>query len=66
MLATRLAHKGADGEIGNVVVVHDVEVHDAGARLEHVIDFFAQTRKVRRQYRRRYQIFWQIFRHAHS
>jgi len=46
MLAQRLAHQRADGEIGHVVIVHHVEVDDVGAGGEHVVDFLAQPGKV--------------------
>ena len=33
----RLADHGADGEVGHVVIVHHVEVHDVRARRQHII-----------------------------
>src|SRR3546814_2292167 len=35
VLAQRLAHQWADGEVGHVVVVHHVEVHPVGRSEEH-------------------------------
>src|SRR3546814_15787751 len=36
VLAQRLAHQWADGEVGHVVVVHHVEVHTVGDRQSDV------------------------------
>ena len=41
-----LADHGADGQVGNVVVVHDVEVDDVGTGLEDVVDLLAELGKV--------------------
>ena len=46
MLAQGLADQWADGQVGDIVVVHDVEVNNVCARLEHVVDFLAQLGKV--------------------
>mmetsp|Transcript_12155 Transcript_12155/g.25887 ORF Transcript_12155/g.25887 Transcript_12155/m.25887 type:complete len:282 (+) Transcript_12155:147-992(+) len=46
VIAEGLAHHGSDGEVGDVVVVHDVEVNDIGAGLEHVIDLLAEFGEV--------------------
>ena len=59
VLAQRLAHQRADGEVRHVVVVHDVEVDDVGARGEHRIHFLAEPREVRGENRRRDPgLFW--------
>jgi hypothetical protein len=52
MLAQRLAHQRANRQVGDIMVVHYVEVHDIGARGEHVIDFFAESREIGGQNRR--------------
>jgi len=44
-----LADERPDREVGHVVVVHDVEVHDVRAGVEHLTDFLAEARKIRRQ-----------------
>src|SRR5262249_37848200 len=44
--ADRLAHHWAHGEIGYVMIVHYVKVHQVGAGCDHALDFLAQTRKV--------------------
>src|SRR5690606_16158299 len=36
------AHHGSHGQVGDVVVVHDVEVDPVGTGRDHVGDFFAQ------------------------
>ena len=46
VVAQGLADHGADGQVGNVVVVHDIEVDDVGAGLEHVVDLLAETGEV--------------------
>ncbi len=52
-LAQRLAHQRAHRQVGHVVVVHDVEVDDVGAGLEHRLDFLAEAGEVGGQDRRR-------------
>ena len=37
---------GTDREIGHVMVVHHVEVHQVGARRHHALDFFAEPREI--------------------
>jgi hypothetical protein len=49
VLAQRLADQRADGQVGYVVVVHDVEVDPVGAGLEDVVDLLAQSGEVGRQ-----------------
>ena len=46
VVAEGLADHGADGQVGNVVVVHDVEVDDVGTGLEDVVDLLAELGKV--------------------
>ncbi len=53
VLAQRLAHHRADGEVGHVVIVHDVEVDDVGAGGEHRVHFVAETREIRGENGRR-------------
>jgi len=52
VLAQGLADQRSDGQVGHIVVVHDVEVHDVRARGDDIVDFLAQARKIRRQDRR--------------
>ena len=52
----RLADERADREIGNVMVVHHVEVQEIGARGDHRAHFVAEAREVRGQERRRDQV----------
>ncbi len=46
MFAQCFADHGADGEVGYVVIVHDVEVDNVGAGGQYVIDFLAQSGKI--------------------
>jgi hypothetical protein len=46
MVAEGLADHGADGEVGDVVVVHDVEMDDVGSGLEDVVNLLAELGKV--------------------
>ena len=46
VVAEGLADHGADGEVGDVVVVHDVEVDDVGAGFEDVVDLLTELGKV--------------------
>ena len=46
VLAQRLAHQRADGEVGHVVVVHHVEVHPVGAGREHAVHVLAQPGEI--------------------
>ena len=41
-----LAHHRPDGEIGHVVIVHDIEMDEIGAGMQHGIDFLAQAGEV--------------------
>ena len=49
VFAQGLADHGADGEIGDVVVIHDIEVHHVRACGQHPVDFFAEAGEIRRQ-----------------
>jgi hypothetical protein len=49
VLAQRLADQRADGEIRDVVIVHDIEVHDVGAGLQDLVDLLAEPGEIRRQ-----------------
>jgi hypothetical protein len=51
VLAQRLAHQRADGQVRHVVVVHDVEVDDVGTGREHRRHLLAETREIRGKYR---------------
>ena len=62
VLAQRGAYQRANGQIGDVMVIHHIKVHDIGARGEHVVDFFTQAGKVSRENRRRNKIFF----HRHN
>ena len=44
-----LADHRPDGQVGNVVVVHDVEVDDVGAGSEDVVDFLAKASEISRE-----------------
>ena len=41
-----MEHQRADGQIRHVVIVHDVEVNQVGARRENCIDLVAETREI--------------------
>jgi len=47
---TVLAQGGADhranGQVGNVVVVHDIEVDDVGTRSQYLVDVFTQAGEI--------------------
>ena len=53
VLAQRRADHGADRQVRDVVVVHDVEVHDVRAGGERRVDLGAELREVGAQDRRR-------------
>jgi hypothetical protein len=44
----RFAHQRTDGEVGHVMVVHHVEMHQVGAGRHDVAHFLAQPREIRR------------------
>ena len=45
----RLDHQRPDGDVGHEVTVHDVDVDDARAGVEHGLDVVAEAREVGRQ-----------------
>ena len=47
--AQRPANHRANGQVGHVVVIHDVEVDHVGAGLQHGFDFLAQAGEIGRQ-----------------
>jgi hypothetical protein len=53
--AQRLHHVRADGDVGDEVAVHHVDVQPIGARRLDRAGFLAETRKIRRQDRRGYE-----------
>ena len=52
MLAQCLADQRTDRQVGNVMIVHDIEVHDIGAGIQYIGDFLPESGKIRRQYGR--------------
>ena len=52
VLAQRLAHQGPDGQVGHVMVVHHVEVHEVRARGQYRVDLRPQAGDIGRQDRR--------------
>jgi hypothetical protein len=46
MLPERLANQRTDGEVGDVMVVHHVEVDDLSAGFDYGINFIAQPREI--------------------
>ena len=49
VIAERLAHQRSHRQVGDVVVVHHVEVNEVGAGFQHRIDLFPETGEIRRQ-----------------
>lgn len=49
MVAEGLADHGSNGQVGDIVVVHDVKVNNVGTSLQHVVNFFAEFGKVSRK-----------------
>ena len=45
-LAQGFAYHGPDSQVGHMMIVHHIEVHDIGAGGENVIDFLAQAGKI--------------------
>ena len=41
-----LADHGSNGQVGDVMVVHDVKVHNVGAGFQNIVDFFTELGKV--------------------
>ena len=52
VVAQRAADHRANGEVGDIVVVHHIEVNDVGTGREHRIDLGAKAREVGRKNRR--------------
>ena len=44
--AQGLANHGAYGQVGNIMVVHDIEMYPVGAGGNNILDFFAQPGKI--------------------
>jgi len=44
--ADGFANQRADGQVGNIMVVHHVEVNNVGAGSDDIADFFAQTGEI--------------------
>ena len=51
VLAQCGAHHRADGQVGYVVVVHDIEVHEVGTGGQHLVHFLTQAGEVGRENR---------------
>jgi hypothetical protein len=47
-----LADHGSDGQVRDVVVVHNIEVNNIGSGLQHVVDFGTKTGKISRKIER--------------
>ena len=50
MIAKGFTHHGPDSQIGNIMIVHNVEMHNVGTRFEHVIYLFSQSGEVSSKY----------------
>jgi len=46
MLAQGLAYHGPDGEIGDIMIVHHIEVHYVGSGGQYIVDFLAQAGEI--------------------
>jgi hypothetical protein len=46
VFAQRLAHQRTDGQIGDIMVVHHIEMHPVRARRQHRVHFRAQPSEV--------------------
>ena len=46
MRANGFANHGADGQVGDIMVVHDIKMDPVGAGLDDIANFFAQTGKI--------------------
>ena len=51
--AQRFEHQRADAQVRHVMIVHDVEMDQVGARGNHVVDFLTEFGEVRRENGRR-------------
>jgi hypothetical protein len=49
VVAKRLADHGSNGQVGHVVVVHDVKVNHVGARFQDIVDFRTEFGEIGRQ-----------------
>ena len=49
MVTEGLADHGSNGQVGDVVVIHDVKVDNVGTGLQHVVNFFTELGKVSRK-----------------
>ena len=49
MITEGLADHGANCQVGDVVVVHDVEVNNVGTGFQNIVDFFTEPGKVSRK-----------------
>ena len=47
MFAQCLTHHRTNGQIGHVVIIHHIEMHDVRTRGEHRIHLLSQTGKIR-------------------
>jgi len=45
----RPAHGGTEGEVRDIVVVHDIEVYPVGARAQHLRHLLAEARQIGRE-----------------
>ncbi|MNZ93517.1 hypothetical protein D3C78_1125880 [compost metagenome] len=50
--AQGLAELRAHGQVGHIVVIHDIDMDDIGSRSQHLLGFFTQAGKIGGQYRR--------------
>ena len=46
MVTKGLADHGTNGQVGDVVVVHNVKVNNVGTSLQDIVDFFTKLGKV--------------------
>jgi hypothetical protein len=46
MLAERIAYEWADSQVGDIVVIHDIEMHHVGTCIEDIDDFFAKAGEI--------------------
>ena len=55
VVAQGLTNRRAKRQVGHVVIVHDIEMHDVGAGIEHGLNILTQTGEVGGENRRRDQ-----------
>jgi hypothetical protein len=58
VISKSLANQGSDGQIWDIVVVHNVEVNDIGSSLQDIVNFGTQLSEVSRKDGRSNQIFF--------